>query len=230
MGTAYTPGLTVSPRMVVRRARRLPLRGAVLVDVGAHVEPGTVVGSATTNGGAKLELNSHTSSTASTSWRIQHETDTYGAGNLVFLSAPSQPTRSAFVYAERMRLDTSGNFGLGTPVISSFGHGGTNVITQIHNSGSTLHSQSHLILSSSVGSIPSSSIGTVSWGLPVSGTGSSGLMGYVGMMTASSHTAGASASDMVFATKSTTDGGATRRMILDSFGDVQLGINSNPFL
>lgn len=75
---------------------------------------GAYIGSATNNGGAKLELNTHTSSTASSSWRIQHETDTYGAGNLVFLSAPSQQSRSSFVYAERMRLDASGYLGIGT--------------------------------------------------------------------------------------------------------------------
>lgn len=40
---AYTPGLRVTPRATLRRERRLPLRGTVLVAVGERVEPHTVV-------------------------------------------------------------------------------------------------------------------------------------------------------------------------------------------
>lgn len=43
MGTAYTPGLTVSADHVVQKVRRLPLKGEVLVSVGQAVEPHTVV-------------------------------------------------------------------------------------------------------------------------------------------------------------------------------------------
>lgn len=43
MGTAYTPGLKVSPRTLVRRYRRLPLKGQVLVKDGDVVNPDTVV-------------------------------------------------------------------------------------------------------------------------------------------------------------------------------------------
>lgn len=43
MGTAYTPGLTVSPRTTVHKTRRLPLKGSVLVERGARVAPDTVV-------------------------------------------------------------------------------------------------------------------------------------------------------------------------------------------
>lgn len=43
MGTAYTPGLTISADIVVRKVRRLPLKGQVLVQVGDEVEPETVV-------------------------------------------------------------------------------------------------------------------------------------------------------------------------------------------
>lgn len=43
MSHAYTPGLRVSDAVVVRRERRLPLRGEVLVERGAAVEPGTIV-------------------------------------------------------------------------------------------------------------------------------------------------------------------------------------------
>ena len=43
MGTAYTPGLKVSPATVVRRTRRLPLKGEVVVAQGQPVHPDTVV-------------------------------------------------------------------------------------------------------------------------------------------------------------------------------------------
>lgn len=43
MGTAYTPGLTVSADHVVQKVRRLPLKGQVLVSEGQLVEPNTVI-------------------------------------------------------------------------------------------------------------------------------------------------------------------------------------------
>lgn len=43
MGTAYTPGLKVSPATLVRRTRRLPLKGEVVVREGEAVEPHAVV-------------------------------------------------------------------------------------------------------------------------------------------------------------------------------------------
>lgn len=46
MGSAYTPGLTVSGDFVVRRTRRLPIKGDVLVRVGDQVGPSDVVAQA----------------------------------------------------------------------------------------------------------------------------------------------------------------------------------------
>ena len=43
MGSAYTPGLTVSGDIVVKRIRRLPIKGEVLVKDGDRVHPDTVV-------------------------------------------------------------------------------------------------------------------------------------------------------------------------------------------
>ena len=43
LGTAYTPGLKVSPHTTIRRTRRLPLKGEVLVQAGQAVTPDTVV-------------------------------------------------------------------------------------------------------------------------------------------------------------------------------------------
>ena len=43
MGDAYTPGLTVTRSAIVRKTRRLPLAGEVLVEVGAKVRAADVV-------------------------------------------------------------------------------------------------------------------------------------------------------------------------------------------
>lgn len=43
MAGAYTPGLTVSRDTVVRRTRRLPIKGEVLVAAGQAIEPTTIV-------------------------------------------------------------------------------------------------------------------------------------------------------------------------------------------
>ena len=43
MGSAYTPGLTVSADHIVHKTRRLPLKGEVLVSTGAAVDPSTIV-------------------------------------------------------------------------------------------------------------------------------------------------------------------------------------------
>lgn len=43
LGSAYTPGLTVSKDIVVRRTRRLPIKGEVLVKVGDKVDPNKAV-------------------------------------------------------------------------------------------------------------------------------------------------------------------------------------------
>ena len=43
MGSAYTPGLTVSGDTIVQKTRRLPIKGEVLVKVGDKVEPDQVL-------------------------------------------------------------------------------------------------------------------------------------------------------------------------------------------
>jgi hypothetical protein len=43
MGHAYTPGLLVTDKLLVTKKRILPLKGQVVVKVGSHVDPDTVV-------------------------------------------------------------------------------------------------------------------------------------------------------------------------------------------
>lgn len=53
MGYAYTPGLTVAEHTVVRKVRRLPVPGEVLVEVGQPVEPRDLVARAELPGDAR---------------------------------------------------------------------------------------------------------------------------------------------------------------------------------
>ncbi len=46
MGTAYTPGLTVSENYIVRRTRKLPIKGDVFVNVGDTVNPTDIIANA----------------------------------------------------------------------------------------------------------------------------------------------------------------------------------------
>ncbi|HEX2951732.1 MAG TPA: hypothetical protein VHV83_19530 [Armatimonadota bacterium] len=46
MPTAYTPGLQVTEHTVIRKVRRLPLKGEVSASVGQHVTADDVVASA----------------------------------------------------------------------------------------------------------------------------------------------------------------------------------------
>ena len=50
LGTAYTPGLKVSPHTIIQRTRRLPLKGEVLVQNGQIVTPDTIVARASLPG------------------------------------------------------------------------------------------------------------------------------------------------------------------------------------
>lgn len=50
MGSAYTPGLKVSPHTLIQRLRRLPLKGDVLVETGQMVTPDTIVARASLPG------------------------------------------------------------------------------------------------------------------------------------------------------------------------------------
>ena len=54
MAHAYTPGLRVTDRAVLRRERRLPLKGEVLVSVGHQVAPDTIVARAELPGNVQI--------------------------------------------------------------------------------------------------------------------------------------------------------------------------------
>ncbi|MGB9876607.1 MAG: hypothetical protein ACPLPS_02475 [bacterium] len=54
MSQAYTPGLTITPYAVLRKTRKLPIKGEVLVKVGERVKPESIVARAFLPGAAHI--------------------------------------------------------------------------------------------------------------------------------------------------------------------------------
>ena len=73
---------------------------------------GAYLGGADTNGGGSLELLGHTSAPNSGGWQLLHHND-IASGALLFRNASGVSAYSSLSYTERMRIDASGNLGLG---------------------------------------------------------------------------------------------------------------------
>ncbi|MGB9608526.1 MAG: hypothetical protein ACPL7E_08320, partial [bacterium] len=54
MSQAYTPSLTITPYAVLRKTRKLPIKGEVLVKVGERVKPESIVARAFLPGAAHI--------------------------------------------------------------------------------------------------------------------------------------------------------------------------------
>lgn len=74
---------------------------------------GAYLGAAGSNGGGALELISHSSASDSSGWQVSHHVDA-APGCLVFSRADSVGSFGALSYVEKLRLDSSGNLGIGT--------------------------------------------------------------------------------------------------------------------
>ena len=92
---------------------------------------GMYAGTANSNRGAAIELVGHTDSVNSDSFKIQHANDV-AAQALVFYYASPTTAYGSLSYSEKMRLDSSGNVGIGTASPASRLHvytAGTNKLT-----------------------------------------------------------------------------------------------------
>lgn len=161
----------------------------------------------------------------------------YGGGTSL-LSAHGTSTNTPFATlvnnVEAARFDTSRNFGIGTTVISSFGHGGTNVIEQILSPATSVNAQAHLMITSGFTGAGGSSIGTICWGLPGVSTGALGRVAMVQGLTGADHTTGAPTGYLSLQTKGATDASTVERMritqgglLLDAAG-LELGFKDIP--
>jgi hypothetical protein len=126
---------------------------------------------------------------------------------------------SAQVYSQSNTFPSSGDAGIGVLNPSSYFHGGNNRVMEIFNNNTTLHSQSHIVLSSGA-LMRESSIGSISW---VS-RNSSGFKGvaYVSALQATDAAANAMG-NLVFAT---SNGSYFNKITMDPNGNLGIGIET----
>jgi len=89
---------------------------------GQYNFEGAYLGAATSNGGATLELVAHSNVSTSYSWKLSNDSDAAN-GALTFSATGASSTYAGLTYSERMRIDASGNVGIGTSTPSSFASG-----------------------------------------------------------------------------------------------------------
>ncbi len=121
--------------------------------------------------------------------------------------------------AQSNTFPTSGDAGIGVLNPSSYFHGGNNRVMEIFNSNNTLHSQSHIVLSSGA-LMRESSIGTISW-VSRNSSGFKGLA-YIGALQATDATTNA-LGNLVFAT---SNGSYFNKITMDPNGNLGIGIET----
>lgn len=139
----------------------------------------------------------------------------YNGGNL-FWSDPGVQAGNVWSRLGANAYYNAGNVGIGTTTPSQYGHGGTARILEINNSGTSLHSQSHLMLYSGVNSLMDSAMGSVTWAQP------GGMAAYIGAHTRST-TPNSPAAMLSFGTRKIGDAVASPKMVITEDGSVGIG-------
>jgi len=116
---------------------------------GEYNFEGAYLGGFNTNGGASLELLSHTGVSTSAGWKMAHDGDVYGGGNLVFAFSPAASSYAGLSYTQYLSLNASGvlqlnngntfatSGGMNSGVVIGNGTGGVAINTGAYDSGST---------------------------------------------------------------------------------------------
>jgi len=99
---------------------------------------GAYLGAANTNGGATLELVSHTNATDSYGWKLTNDNDT-ATGALTFSKSAITSTYAGLSYTESMRINSSGGVSIGNTTDS--GAGSLNVSGNLQLTGSATDNQ-----------------------------------------------------------------------------------------
>ncbi|MNE41349.1 hypothetical protein D3C87_511350 [compost metagenome] len=122
-------------------------------------------------------------------------------------------------HAQTNTFPSSGDAGIGVLNPSSYFHGGNNRVMEIYNSNNTLHSQSHIVLSSGA-LMRESSVGSISW-VSRNSSGFKGLA-YVSALQATDATTNA-LGNLVFAT---SNGAYFNKITMDPNGNLGIGIET----
>lgn len=125
------------------------------------------------------------------------------SGNTLTLSAAGAGGSGIWSVLNNNASYSAGNVGIGTTTPSLYGHGGTARILEINNSGTTMHSQSHLMLYTGVNSLMDSAMGSVTWAQP------GGMAAYIGAQTRST-TPNSPSATLTFGTRKAGEGGPHR--------------------
>jgi len=129
------------------------------------------------------------------------------------------------VHTNRMVISHDGNVGIGTTTPASYQHGGTNKVTEIHNSGTGVNSQSHLILSSGNTTNTDSSIGSITFAQPNMSDANKGLALMAGR-TDTDYTQTNPSSLLAFWTRGASETNWSQKMIIKGNGNVGIGTTS----
>lgn len=122
------------------------------------------------------------------------------------------------VAAQTNYFPPNGSAGIGTITPSSYFHGGNNKVLEIFNDGTTINSQSHIVLST--GSVlDKSSAGSITW-ISRNSTGVKG-MGYIGALLEGETAEMNAAARLLFATSNGIK--VIPRMVIDKDGRVGIG-------
>ena len=115
-----------------------------------------------------------------------------------------------------------GNVGVGvTGTPSSYGHGGSNKILEIHNPNTGANAQAHLILTSGVSDISGSSLGTLTWAQP-NVANARKEVAWISSVTESA-SGSVPMGNLGFSTRSASDATPVDRLRISSAGDVGIG-------
>jgi hypothetical protein len=138
----------------------------------------------------------------------------YDTNWFTFMSVNETGTKS-------VSFTSSGHVGVGTAAPQAYQHGGANKVLEVSNSGTGLHSQSHVILSTGVSNLAGSSIGSLTWAQPNSTSSNKGVA--LISATAQSTNPATPAASMHFYTRNTTDTNWMERIRIDAGGNVGIG-------
>lgn len=142
------------------------------------------------------------------------------AGELRFFTNSALSVNSNFTPAERVRINTFGDLGLGTTAPTKYNHGGSARVLEIANNDTAINSQAHLILNSGA-TMASTAIGTMSWAMP-GVTNAAKMMGYIGCVTDATHTSATPVAALTFAVRNGGSSGPYEAMRLMANGDLKM--------